>query len=61
MDHHDSIIHYVDIAQDGTFAATEDLRVGDANKDAHWEFMRQPVSTTPTMGSWVELNVRSNV
>lgn len=55
MDNHDSIIHYVDIAEDGTFAATEGLRVGDANKDAHWDFMRQPVSTTPTMVTGLSL------
>ncbi|KAF9462507.1 hypothetical protein BDZ94DRAFT_1322516 [Collybia nuda] len=42
FDHRDCVIHYVDIAEDGNFAATEDLSVGDANKDAHWDFMRQP-------------------
>lgn len=49
MDPHDCIIHYVDIAKDGIFTATGNFDVGDAIKDAHWEFMRQPVSITPMM------------
>lgn len=38
-------IHYVDVAEDGLFTATEDIEVTDTTKDAHWEFMRAPRPT----------------